>query len=161
MAGTVSCNSTASSIFVGSCNPESRAVVVSPCSVQWSLTLTTSTTGCTTADSQSEMSWVTVDDAGGVINVVNLVQARFATTQTVLAVLSSRSVDAAGNTGPTVVYSWWVDATPPGPSVFVSGPDAVTVATTATFVVKCPTGEASPGQLAFVYGVYTGAADPL
>ena len=145
--GVVSCNNASTAQFNLTCWPEASSLATAPCYVQWALSSFTSSSSWTSATSSSTL----VDFASSVDRMVTVhPTSRF--------VLTSRAVDAAGNIGAEMTYEWWVDISPPGAPAIVSGPDTATVSTAATFVVKLPTADASPGQLSFDYDLYVASS---
>ena len=151
--GVVTCNTTAAQ-FSAACSPEVSQSVTAPCFVQWALSSYTSSASCNAGDEVAGLSWTTTASSASVIDVANAVARAVGIHPTARFVLTSRAADAAGNIGALSTYEWWVDLTPPASPTIVSGPDAVTVSTTATFVVKVPSADASPGQLSFQYRLY-------
>ena len=89
----------------------------------------------------------------GTVNVSGVVAVAVADSPIAHFALYTQALDAAGNVGNVSVFEWWVDALPPQPPAIVSAPDAVTASTAATFVVKLPATDASPGQISFAYTV--------
>ena len=134
------------------------AVVQSPCTPQWRLTLrqqTGATASCGTLSAQQQLA--TGGGGNGSESWAPIIDDWTAFTPTPLPVdgqyeLTVRGIDAAGNVGPSQAFVWWLDTAAPEAPTLVSSPGSVVFTAAVTFKLQLLTDD-SPGQTAFWYTV--------